>query len=43
VQMLSDNEVAVAIAWNGRTAAIQERGTPVLAGAREGFALTPGR
>ena len=28
-QMLSDDEVAMAIAWNGRIAAIQEQGAPV--------------
>jgi putative spermidine/putrescine transport system substrate-binding protein len=35
-QMLSDNEVAMAVAWNGRIAAIQEQGAPVAIGWRQG-------
>jgi putative spermidine/putrescine transport system substrate-binding protein len=35
-QMLSDNEVAMAIAWNGRIAAIQEQGAQVAIGWRQG-------
>ena len=34
--MLSDNEVAMATAWNGRIAAIQEQGAPVAIGWRQG-------
>ena len=35
-QMLSDNEVVMATAWNGRIAAIQEQGAPVAIGWRQG-------
>jgi len=35
-QMLSDNEVAMATAWNGRIAAIQAQGAPVAIGWRQG-------
>jgi putative spermidine/putrescine transport system substrate-binding protein len=42
-QMLSDNEVAMVVAWNGRLAAIQEQGAPVAIGWRQGGLRTDAR